>query len=266
MRFECSSSEGRSQLRCRSVFGMGLALGALLAIGLLAAGAQAQSSPPGTAGAASEPASGRPASEAGPPSEASLAESVRRAEAAVDEAWLAARAAQRSAEKDARIPRQTGPYVGGAIAYAAENFDDSIIVKSSVAGAAFIGYRLIPFFATEIRYEGFDGFDLKARNGHGKIDGYAITLNARFYPFEGPLQPFMGFGVGGIRLEQNIVLDDGSRIDESDSDAVFRFFGGIDLPITQHVIINFEVGYLAPTDDLSDLSMTVMGGGLTYLF
>jgi opacity protein-like surface antigen len=164
------------------------------------------------------------------------------------------------------VSPQTGPFIGGAIAYAAENFDDSIVVKSSVAGAAFIGYRLLPILATELRYEGFDGFDLKSRIGHGRIDGYAITLNARFYPIEGPLQPFMGLGVGGMRLERKFNFDDGSKIDDSESDAVFRFFGGVDLPLTQHVIVNLEVGYLAPTDDLSDFSMTVMGAGLTYLF
>jgi opacity protein-like surface antigen len=195
-----------------------------------------------------------------------LDEAVRRAEAAADDAWLAARAADRK-ERESR-PRSalTGFFIGGEIAYAAENFDDSILVKSSLAGAAFAGYRPVHFFAAELRYEGFDGFDLKASNGHGEIDGYAISVNGKLYPLEGPIQPYMGVGVGGMRLDYKARLDSGARDHESDSDAVFRFIAGIDLPVTDHVILNFDAAYLLPTDDLSDFPLSMLGAGVTYLF
>jgi Outer membrane protein beta-barrel domain len=201
-----------------------------------------------------------------PATQADLEEAVRQAEAAADEAWLAARAADRRLRESEKKDHQSGPLVGAAFAYAAEHFDDSIVVKSSLAGAAFIGYRLGPYIAGELRYEGFDGFDLKGRTGRGEIDGYAITFNAKFYPLDGPIQPFLGVGVGGIHLKEKVVLNSGARIRESESDGLFRFFGGLDLPLTEHVILNMEAAYLLPTDDLSDLEIATMGGGLTFLF
>jgi opacity protein-like surface antigen len=198
--------------------------------------------------------------------QADLDEAVRKAEEAADEAWLAARAADERARAADRKYEQSGPYVGAAVAYAAENFDDSIIVKSSVAGAAFVGYRFRRWFAAELRYEGFDGFDLKSSLGRGEIDGYAITINGKLRPLEGPIQPVMGIGLGGMRLERESVLNGGAHFDASDSDFLFRVFGGIDLPVNDHLMVNLEGAYLVPTDDLSDLDIGMVSAGLTYVF
>ena len=42
--------------------------------------------------------------------------------------------------------------------------------------------------------------------------------------------------------------------------------GGVDSPLNEHLVVNLQVAYLVPGDDLSDLEMTVMGGGLTFRF
>jgi len=201
-----------------------------------------------------------------PATQAELEEAVRKAEEAADEAWAAARAADQRARDAERKHEQSGPYLGAAFAYAAEDFDDSIIVKSSVAGAAFLGYRFRRWFSADLRYEGFDSFDLKSSLGRGEIDGYAITINGKIRPFDGPIQPVIGIGLGGIRLDADFDFNNGTQRDSSQSEFVFRMSGGIDLPVNDHLMVNFEAAYLIPDDDLSDLEIGVLSAGLTYVF
>lgn len=229
---------------------------------------RAEADPPraeGTAAAepnAEDPAAADPAA----PDTDPLAAAVARAEAAADAATRAARRVA-DAERDARLARgRTGPYVGGAFLYAAENFDDSIVVKSSTGGAAFLGYRLDRFFALEVRYEGFEGFDLRGATGRAEIDGYAISAIGRVLPLDGPIQPFASIGFGGLRLEQKTVFADGSRRRSGESDAAFRFGAGIDLWLGDHAVLNLEAAYLGPFDELSDLDMTLLSSGLTWRF
>ena len=201
-----------------------------------------------------------------PATQAELEEAVRKAEEAADQAWAAARAADQRARDAERKHEQSGPYLGAAFAYAVEDFDDSIIVQSSVAGAAFVGYRFHRWFSADLRYEGFNGFDLKSSRGRGKIDGYAITINGKMRPFEGPIQPVIGIGMGGIRLDTEFDFNGGARLDSSDSEFVFRMSGGIDLPVNDHLMLNFEAAYLIPDEDLSDLEIGMLSAGLTYVF
>lgn len=191
---------------------------------------------------------------------------AKRAEAAADEAARIARAAAERDRAERQRTRRSGPYVGGAFFYAAENFDDSVIVKSSTGGAAFLGYRIDEMFAFELRYEGFDGFELRGRTTRSEIDGYAITAIGRFFPLAGPIQPCVSVGVGGARFEQKTVFGDGSRRRGSESDAAFRFGGGLDIWLNAYAVLNLEAAYLAPLDDLSDLDSVLLSSGLTLRF
>ena len=49
-------------------------------------------------------------------------------------------------------------------------------------------------------------------------------------------------------------------------DGVFRFAGGIDAWLTDSIVLNAEVAYLGPVDDLSNLDLTILSTGLTYRF
>lgn len=190
---------------------------------------------------------------------------LREAEEEADEAWVAARAAER-ANRALDHARATGPYFGAAFVYGAEEFDDDLVVKSSLGAAGFVGWRIHPHFAAELRYTAFDGFDLQGGNGKAEIDGYAVTLNARLYPITTPIQPFVVLGVGALHFEQKTRLDDGRRFQEQESDAVFRFGAGVDLPLSERLTLNLEAAYLVPTDELSDLNVTELSTGLTYRF
>lgn len=201
-----------------------------------------------------------------PPVPSEIAGAVARAEAAAERAAAAARVVA-DAQRDARrAHRRPGPYVGAAFLYGAENFDDNIIVKSSTGGAAFLGYRISSVFAAELRYEGFEGFDLEASNGRGEIDGFALTASAKIYPFSGRLQPFAAVGLGGVRFEQRNVFSDGSRSRSQESDVAFRFGGGLDAWLSEDVVLNLEAAYLGPVDDLTNLEITILSIGLTYRF
>jgi len=231
-----------------------------VAVLLAASGSAAQQE-----ASAPEPAVGRAGEPRGAATDEAL-EAAERAEQAAREAATSARVVAEAQRAARRAPARSGPYLGGAFFYAAENFEDRIIVKSSTGGAGFVGYRFGEFFAAEVRYEGFEGFDLKARNGRGQIDGWALTATAKVYPFTGAVQPFLGFGVGGVRFEQRNVFNDGSRSRADDSSAAFRFGAGLDVWLNDSVVLNGEAAYLAPIDDDLDLEATILSIGLTYRF
>lgn len=197
---------------------------------------------------------------------AALEAAVARAEEAAEQAALAARAIDQAERKRRRQSERTGAYFGAAFFYAAENFDDRVIVKSSTGGAAFVGYRLAPVVAVEVRYEGFDGFDLKGTSGRGEIDGSVVTFGAKAYPFKGPIQPFLGFGLGAAFFKQKLVFNDGSRSRENENDLALRFAAGLDLWLTKNLVLNAEAAYLSPADDLSNLEATLLSTGLTFRF
>ncbi len=181
------------------------------------------------------------------------------------------RSAQRCAKRKRRLrdrehAHQTGPYLGVAFVYGAEEFNDDGVVKSSLGAAGFVGWRIIPHVAAELRYTAFDGFDIQASNGEAEVDGYAVTLNAKVYPITTRIQPFVVLGVGGVHLESKTRLNDGRRFQGQESDAVFRFGAGGDLPLGENLTLNLEAAYLAPTDDLSDFSIKEPSTGLTYRF
>lgn len=207
------------------------------------------------------------AQEEAPPSRESLEEAVREAEAAADAAWVAARAAERRTSGPTwGQSRGSGFYLGAGFLYAAEDFEETIIVKSSLGGSVVAGYRTRSFFAAELRYEGFDGFELKGSNGRGEIDGYAVTLNAKLYPISGPIEPFVGVGLGGMSLKAKAILNSGLRGSDRASDVLARVAGGFDLPVNHHLALTFEAAYLVPFDDLRDLEITTLTGGLTFMF
>ena len=121
-------------------------------------------------------------------------------------------------------------------------------------------------FAFEVRYEGFDGFELRGRTTRSEIDGYAITAIGRLFPISGPIQPFLSVGVGGARFEQKTVFGDGSRRRGSESDGAFRFGAGLDIWLNAYAVLDLEAAYLAPLDDLSDLDSVLLSSGLTLRF
>ncbi|MFK7898607.1 MAG: porin family protein [Myxococcota bacterium] len=200
-----------------------------------------------------------------PVTSADLEAAVEQAEQAADDAWIAARAAERAAQ-DREYAVETGPYLGVAFVYGAEEFDDDLVIKSSLGAAGIVGWRISPFFATELRLTAFDGFDIQAGNGQAEIDGYAVTLNAKVYPFQTRIQPFIVLGIGGIQLESDTRLDDGRRFKDQEADGLFRIGAGLDLPLSDYLSLTLEAAYLAPTDGLTDFDVTELSTGVVYRF
>lgn len=91
-------------------------------------------------------------------------------------------------------------------------------------------------------------------------------MSGKVYPFKGDVQPFWGAGVGAIFVKQKFVDVEGSDFGEAESDVAFRFAGGLDLWLTDSLVMNLEAAYLAPVDNLSNLESTVLSTGLTYRF
>ncbi|MFN2426543.1 MAG: outer membrane beta-barrel protein, partial [Candidatus Binatia bacterium] len=106
--------------------------------------------------------------------------------ATVSAAILAGWAATASAA-DEEFGR-SGPHVSFGALYAFENFSGS--AKSAddswgyhIAG----GYRFNEYFALELTFDHFVGFDVPG----GEANVVSPLLNAKFYPFHGIVQPYV---------------------------------------------------------------------------
>ncbi len=217
--------------------------------------------------------------EAGVPTEGGdLEEAIREAESAAEEAREAAKEAREVAEEargqlDEYRERyaRTGPFIGGAGFYAIEDFDTSLSVDNSRGWAAFAGYRVHKHVAVEIRGEVFSDFDIEGNVGDregfdASLDGYAITANAKFYPFLWSIQPFVGFGLGAMDVDLKGVDENGQRIDESETEGLVRFAAGFDYFLSENLVLNLEGAYLSPGSDLDSVEFANLSAGLTFRF
>ena len=152
-----------------------------------------------------------------------------------------------------------GPYVQLAGSYARCSFeasngssgDCSDSVDSSLGLNARLGFRFNRFFTVEGQVEWISGFDAKPGTLSGgateaSVEAVSYTINARFYPIEGRIQPYAIAGLGGENIWLNSNGDDG----DSDTFTSFigRFGGGLDIYVTSNLALTGEFTYVAATE------------------
>jgi opacity protein-like surface antigen len=128
-----------------------------------------------------------------------------------------------------------------------ENFDSSF--GFNFRGGA----RLNRWFAVEGQVEWASGYDATPAGiasattpnlTRATIDSLAYTVNARFYPTEGRIQPYAIAGIGG----QNAWLDTNLGNSDTFTSFIGRFGVGADLYLTENLALTGEFTYVAATE------------------
>ena len=141
-------------------------------------------------------------------------------------------------------------------------------MKSSSGGSARLGYRLHANLATDLRFDYLDGFTIRDRDAKGKLDGWAMTANLRFFLFPKRFQPWMGMGVGVIRTNLKARLADGTRIDTKghETDPIVRLAAGFDQYLTASLVLTVEAAMNLVTESRDDVNYGQLALGLDYRF
>ena len=159
---------------------------------------------------------------------------------------------------------RSGPYLGLGFIYAFEQFDlkgarsqwGPVDDSLGVSGRA--GYRLRPHFGAELSFEQYDGFEL---DRGAKLKSFLFTVNTKWYALTGRIQPYalVGFGL----IDSNFNTPSGSI---GDTDAAGRFGAGIDVYLTNHVLVGFESSYVLPTTNQTDNAFLPVVANIQYKF
>ena len=153
-----------------------------------------------------------------------------------------------------------GPYVQLAGSYALCSLNESDggggdcgnAVDNSLGLNARVGFRFNRFISVEGQIEWISGFDVKpgvitappVGFTEASIEAVTYTINARFYPIEGRIQPYAIAGIGG----ENVWLN--TNVGDSDTFTSFvgRFGAGLDIYLTSQLALTGEFTYVAATE------------------
>jgi opacity protein-like surface antigen len=206
------------------------------------------------------PAPAARAAESGdePAAEAAAEPEAAEAEAPADE--------DDDADADVSAYDRDGWYLGLGGGAALEMFDDGNAGDSGYVQLR-AGYHFLRFAALEFQLE----YTPKFKGKSGVFDGvnvatWATWANLKGYPtapWTGRFQPFALAGIAWMWERQT-----GSAINGSDEHGNFaaRFGGGIDLYVTDNIVVTAESAWVLPTGHLSELNQVQIGGALQYRF
>ena len=158
-----------------------------------------------------------------------------------------------------------GWYLGLGGGYAMELFDEGSWGDSGFAQLR-AGYHFLRFAALELQLEYTPKFSGKSDFEGVDAATWATWLNVKGYPtapWTGRFQPYALVGAAWMWARAT-----GSAINGSVEDGGFaaRFGGGIDLYITDHIVVTAESAWVLPTGDLDGLNQVQIGGALQYRF
>ena len=189
-------------------------------------------------------------------------------------------------EEEADFGR-TGFYigVGGALTHlmeAEDRIEDEISgrglgsvdadVKTSYGLNGRGGYRFHTHFAAELEIDWHSPFSADIELGlkdvvTAEVEPLVFTANTKGYLFKDRFQPYAVVGIGLMTADLNIKNSSGFRVaEERFTGFAARFGGGVDLYITEHIVVNAEIRYVLPTGDVKDLDMISLGWALQYRF
>lgn len=153
---------------------------------------------------------------------------------------------------------RTGFYLGLSPVFAFENFtlDSDDLGMSAILGPGVdpdyddsqgahlqIGARVHRALGLELLYEFLEGFDSTNGAPGTEIDSHLVTLNAKFYPLGGRLQPYLLGGLG-VRVINSEVLDKSVKKPfETDAGFTARLGGGFVYSVTRHFVVELEGSY-----------------------
>jgi len=172
---------------------------------------------------------------------------------------------------------------GGGIAFPAVDFEEDEDYAEILAGTdidfdagnsyAFegrVGYRMSETSAVEIQHQRFHGNDISVTGGglddfeFAEYRGHITTINAKaIFPHE-TIEPYLLAGVGVVYGKIHDTLGYGLKNDETELG--FRLGAGLDLVQGDHFVLNFEAGYILPTNDLKEWMMVPIVMNVIFRF
>ena len=173
--------------------------------------------------------------------------------------------------------------VKDAIPGATADFD----LDESAGFNALVGYRVWSWFALELQYEWVDEYDIDGSIDlpleiSGKlysIEGHTLTANTKWIIPFWRIQPYLLIG-GGLAIADvskgslaDAIVSVGGDIDDGKNyDPVARGGIGLDLYLTEHILINAQASAVLTTlgnpdiGDVDDLNYMSFAAGLQYRF
>jgi hypothetical protein len=159
-----------------------------------------------------------------------------------------------------------GWYAGVGGGYAFAEFDDGDADNSGIVNLR-AGYHFLRFAALEAQLEYLPEFG----SGSEKYAGvdtavWSTWLDMKGYPtapWTGLVQPYALFGIAWMWERRT-----GPAVNGSDEDGGFamRFGGGIDVYVTENVVLTADGSWVVPTGALEDLKHVTVGGAVQYRF
>lgn len=184
-----------------------------------------------------------------------------------------------------------GPYVGVGGSLSLDFFEDdiedalddvvpgiSVDVEEAWGANARVGLRLLSPIAIEAQYEYLSPYDIRVSAGglsaSFELEQHVVTANAKLYVPIWRVQPYL---LAGIGLQYYQIEDDaGLGIEDSDTALAGRAGLGLDLYLTEHVLVNAEASALLSdgtidvaipgADDIHGLHYLSVQAGLQYRF
>jgi len=129
------------------------------------------------------------------------------------------------------------------------------------------GYRFNPWVAAEVEFEFLPDSDAKNDGVKvAEVGTWAVTGNAKAFPFHGRFQPFALLGLGAVhqRIEDTL----GIGIDDSQTVVAGRMGGGVDVYATGNIVISIDFTYVLPGEKLKagGGDYVTFGWGAQYRF
>ena len=134
------------------------------------------------------------------------------------------------------------------------------------------GYRFHPHFSAELEIDWHSPFSADIAFGledvvEAEVEPLVFTANTKGYLFKDRFQPYAVVGIGLMTADLNIHNSSGVLVAEERSTGfAARFGGGVDMYVTEHIVLNAEIRYVLPTGDVKDLDMISLGWALQYRF
>jgi len=170
----------------------------------------------------------------------------------------------------------------------------SVDIDDSGGLGARVGYRAASWFAAEVQYEWIETYDVDVSGNVGPggsniggrlydIEGHTLTLNTKWIVPFWRIQPYLLIGAGysfydvgrGPLAAPLEAADNDIEIDGGKQDAFAGRAGlGLDLYLTQHIVVMAEATAMVTTEDfetpsegaIDDLYYVSFSAGLQYRF
>ena len=172
-----------------------------------------------------------------------------------------------------------GPYIGLGAAGGLTNFGGALSGFGNSYGFNFRGgYRFNDYMAIEGLYEYMDDFGNSFTSTNRRVNASASIQTSNFsllgkviFPTLGipQLQPFVSGGIGLLNANGSGKLSVGSETVKgtpSATEFAGRVDGGVDYFLTREVSTFFDVGYVIPTGELSNMNYLSLSAGVKYSF